>query len=110
MTILNNIDFFEVKEFYHYPTTVINRIVEYDTGFHANSPDNVEDVKDLFEGLLKIAEEKLHKDLMGNKIAMKVIYKPTNTVFYIGYKDWNWSLGLELNKYMTGQKEIVSNN
>ena len=102
MTILNNPEDFTVIEFYKYPTTVIRRIVEFDTGFHDKSPDNVEDVKDLFEELLKVAEEKTGKKLMDNKVAMKVIYKPTNTIFYIGYKDWNWALGLELNRYMIG--------
>jgi len=107
MTILNDPEDFEVKEFYHYPTAVVRRIVEYDNGFHNDSPDNVEDVKDLFKELLKVAEAKLNKKLMDNKVAMKVIYKPTNTIFYIGYKDWNWCLGLELNKYMTGRKEVI---
>lgn len=107
MTILNNPEDFEVVEFYHYPTSIVRRIVEYDTGFHQNSPDNVEDVKDLFDELLKVAEKKVGKSLMDNKVAMKVIYKPSNTVFYIGYKDWNWCLGLELNRYMTGNKIII---
>lgn len=107
MTILNDPEDFKVLEFYRYPTAVVRRIVEYDNGFHEGSPDNVEDVKDLFEELLKVAEEKLNKKLMDNKIAMKVIYKPTNTIFYIGYKDWNWSLGLALNPYMTGTTEEI---
>ena len=107
MTILNNPENFKVLEFYHYPTAVVRRIVEYDNGFHTNSPHNVVDVKKLFEELLKVAEEKLNKKLMDNKIAMKVVYKPTNTIFYIGYKDCNWCLGLELNTYMTGYKEII---
>ncbi len=107
MTIFFNSDDFEVKEFYKYPTTVVRRIVEWDEGFHKNSRNNVEDVKNLFDDLLKIAEEKTGKDLRDNKIAMKIIYKPTNTEFYIGYKDWNWSLGLEINKYQTGEKIIM---
>lgn len=103
MTILNNPEDFKVVEFYSYPTCVINRIVEFDNGFHDDSPDNVEDVKDFFEELLKVAEKKVGKNLMDNKIAMKIIHTPTNTTFYIGYKDWNWSLGLSLNPYMTGK-------
>lgn len=107
MTILFKPDDFEVKEFYRYPTTVVYRIVEWDEGFHKNSPNNVEDVKDLFEELLKVAEEKTCLVLRDNKIAMRVIYKPTNTEFYVGYKDWNWCLGLAVNPYMTGEKIIL---
>lgn len=105
MTILNNPENFKVLEFYYYPTVVIRRIVEYDDGFHANSPHNDEDVKDLFEELLKVAEKKIGKKLMDNKIAIKVLYKPTKTIFYVGYKDWNWSIGLDLS-YIT-RKSIV---
>lgn len=104
MTILNDPEDFKILEFYKYPTAVIHRIVEFDTGFHDKSPDNVEDVKDLFEELLKVAEEKVGKTLMDNKVAMKVLHIPTNTIFYLGYKDWNWTLGLALNRYITGDK------
>ena len=107
MTILFDSSKFEIKEFYKYPTCVVHRIVEWDEGFHKNSPDNVEDVKDLFEDLFNIVEKKFNKDLRDNKIAMKVIYKPTNTEFYIGYKDWNWSIGLGLNPYQTGEKIVI---
>lgn len=107
MTILNDPEDFKVIEFYRYPTCIVRRIVEFDNGFHEGSPDNVEDVKDLFEELLKIAEKKVGKRLMDNKVAMKVVYKPTNAEFYIGYKDWNWCLGLELNRYMTGEKIVI---
>lgn len=110
MTILNDPEDFKVLVFYSYPTAVVRRIVEFDTGFHDKSPDNVEDVKDLFEDLLKVAENTLNKKLMDNKVAMKVLYKPTNTIFYIGYKDWNWSLGLELNSYMTGNATIITDD
>lgn len=104
MTILFSADNFELKEFYQYPTTVIHRIVEFDEGFHANSPDNVEDVKELFLELIDKAEAMTNRSLRDNKVAMRVIYKPTNTEFYIGYKDWNYSLGLSLNSYSTGNK------
>ena len=107
MTILNDPEDFKVVEFYRYPTAIVRRIVEFDVGFHKNSPDNVEDVKDLFETLLKETEKKVGKELMDNKVAMKVIYKPSNTIFYLGYKDWNWTLGLELNRYMTGEKIVI---
>ena len=107
MTILFDSSKFEIKEFYRYPTAVVRRIVEWDEGFHKNSTNNVEDVKDLFDDLLKTAEKKIGKDLRDNKIAMRIIYKPTNTEFYIGYKDWNWSLGLSLNPYQTGDKIVL---
>jgi hypothetical protein len=104
----NDIDNFEVKEFYYYPTAVVERIVEWDEGFHEGRPGLDEDVKDLFNDLLKETEKKLNKKhLMDNKIAMKIVYKPTRHEFFIGYKDWNWSLGLALNPYMTGKKIIV---
>ena len=99
---------FDVKEFYHYPTAVVHRSVEWDEGFHEGAPGLDEDVKDLFNDLLEEVEKKLNKkNLMDNKVAIKVIYKPTGHEFFIGYKDWNWSLGLALNPYMTGRKEII---
>lgn len=105
----NNVDFFEIKEFYTYPTTVVHRIVEWDEGFHINRPGNDEDIKELFNALLEETEKLLNKkDLMNNKIAMKVVYKPTGHVFYVGYKDWNWCLGLALNTYVTGEKIVVN--
>jgi len=106
MTILHNPKDFKVVEFYYYPTCVTHRIVEFDNGFNVNSPDNVEDVKDLFEELLKVVKKKTKINdyhLMNNKVAMKIIHTPTNTTFYIGFKDWNWSLGLALNPYMVGK-------
>ena len=107
MNILNRSDKFEVKAFYRYPTTIVHRIVEWDEGFHKNNPDLCEDVKYLFEELLKVAEEKTGLVLMDNKIAMKIVYIPTNTEFYIGYKDWNWSLGLLLNNWEVGEKIVL---
>ena len=108
MDISFDISNFDVKEFYHYPTAVVHRIVEWDEGFHKGAPGLDEDVKDLFNDLLEEVEKKLNKKyLMDNKVAIKVIYKPTGHEFFIGYKDWNWSIGLALNPYMTGRKEII---
>lgn len=108
MDISFDLDNFEVKEFYHYPTAVVHRLVEFDEGFHKNRHNNDEDVKDLFNDLLTEVEKKLNKKyLMDNKIAIKVVYKPTGHEFFIGYKDWNWCLGLALNPYMTGRKEVI---
>ena len=107
MTIYFDVDNFEVKEFYSYPTTVVNRIAEWDEGFHAGAHGLNEDVKELFDILLEDAELRLERDLHDNKIALKVLYKPTNTEMYIGYKDWNWSVGLALSPYMTGKKTVL---
>lgn len=107
MTILYNADDFDIKEFYRYPTCVVYRIAEYDEGFH---PGGNEDVKNLFNALLSYTADKLNihiRELQDNKIAIKVIYKPTNTIMYIGYKDYNWSIGFDLNKYQTGEKIII---
>mgnify|MGYP003309981564 CR=1 FL=1 len=93
MTILWNPEDFEVKEFYMYPTSVLHRIVEFDNGFHENSPNNVEDVKDFFEEILNVANKKLNKNLMDNKIAFKVVHIPTGTLFYIGLKDGIYRFG-----------------
>ena len=104
MTIISSSDKFKIKEFYCYPTTVIHRIVEWDEAFH---PGGDKDVKKLFNILLEKTANKLNKhisDIQDNKIAIKVIYKPTNTVMYIGYKDNNWSIGYDLNLYQTGEK------
>lgn len=103
MNILYDSSDFEIKEFYYYPTCVVYRIAEWDEGFHKGYSGLNEDVKDLFHELLKEVSEKVGKDLWDNKIAMKIIHKPTNTVFYIGYKDWNWSIGLGLSPYMKGK-------
>ena len=43
---------FQVLEFYHYPTCVTGRIVEWDEGFHEGAPGLNEDVKDLFDALI----------------------------------------------------------
>lgn len=91
---------FKVTEFYTYPTTVVYRINEYDEGFH---PGGDEDVRDFFNEMLKIAEHKIGRELRDNKIAMKVVHKPTGTVLYVGYKDWNWSVGLKINEYECGE-------
>ena len=107
-TIYYDSHLFEVKEFYKYPTCVIDRIGEWDEGFH---PGGNEEIKELYDVLLENAELTLEKNLRDNKTAMKVIYKPTNTEMYVGYKDWNWCVGLRLNPYMTGEKiEIKTNN
>lgn len=109
MNILHDPSNFKVLDFYHYPTAVTNRIVEWDEGFHEGAPGLNEDVKDLFEALIDDLETLLGKSLRDNKIAMKVLYVPTNTIFYLGYKDWNWCLGLSLNPYMTGKRMIGKN-
>lgn len=106
MTIFTNPSNFEIVEFYTYPTTVVNRLVEWDEGFH---PGGDEDIKDLFDDLLQETENKVGKDLRDNKIAIKVIYKPTNTEMYIGYKDWNWCVGLKLNPYQCGSIIKINN-
>jgi len=98
-----NPDAFVVEEFYKYPTCVVHRIVEYDEGFHKNDPRKQDDkVKELFDNLLKCVEQQLGQ-VRDNKIAMKVLYKPTNTTLYVGYKDWNWCIGFGLNPHMTGK-------
>ena len=45
------------------------------------------------------------KHLMDNKIAFKVLYVPTNTILYIGYKDNTWSVGLSVSQEYN--KEII---
>lgn len=103
MQIAYDPDNFVVEEFYKYPTCVIHRIVEYAEGSlnsHRERADHT--VKSLFDDLLKCVEQQLGQ-VRDNKIAMKVLYKPTNTTLYIGYKDWNWCVGLALNPHMTGE-------
>lgn len=101
------IDDLKVLEFYSYPTSVCERLVEWDEGFHTGKRGLDEDVKEYFEELLKDTEKKLNKSLYDNKIAMKVLHKPSNTILYFGYKDWNWCVGLNLSPYMTGKKTVV---
>ena len=76
------------------------QVIEYEDKY-------LEDVKDLFEDLFNFVEKKTGKDLRDNKIAMRIIYKPTNTEFYIGYKDWNWCLGLMVNPNFCGDKIVL---
>ena len=103
MHIAWNPDAFVIEEFYRYPTCVIHRIVEYDEGFHKGYKSySDDDIKELFDNLLERVEQQLGQ-VRDNKIAMKVLYKPTNTTLYIGYKDWNWCVGLALNPHMTGE-------
>ena len=101
MTIFQAIDDFKIVGFYRYPTTVIDRIAEYDTGFH---PGGDKHVKIAFDEMLKKAENMYGKHLTDNKIAIETIHIPTNTKFYFGYKDWNWCVGLGLSPYQTGKK------
>lgn len=107
MTILYDADNFDIKEFYRYPTCVVYRIAEYDEGFHPGGDDNI---KELFDVLLEETAAKLGKDIReirDNKIAMKLVHRPTNTTLYIGYKDWNWSIGLGLSRYQTGDSIVI---
>ena len=103
MTLYYSDDKFEVLAFYPYPSVVLYRLSEYTELFGKKNSNR--HVKQLFDGILKKAETMKGKHLMDNKIAFKVLYVPTNTIIYIGYKDNTWSVGLSVNqKY---NKEIT---
>ena len=97
-------------KFYHYPTCVVDRIVEFEETF-GNKPHfdrGNKDVKKFFEDCLKYAEEKLGRHLMDNKIAMKVVVPDTGQYFFVGYKDNIYTIGLSLNPHMTGSSKIIA--
>ena len=96
MTLYYSDDNFEVLAFYTYPSVVLNRMSEYTELF--GQKGGVRHVKQMFDGILKKAEAMKGKRLMDNKIAFKVLYVPTNTILYIGYKDNTWSVGLSVNQ------------
>ena len=96
MTVYYSDDTFEVLAFYPYPSVVLHRMSEYTELFEQKGGDR--HVKQLFDGILKKAETMKGKRLMDNKIAFKVLYVPTNTILYIGYKDNTWSVGLSVNQ------------
>lgn len=96
--------------FYSYPTCVCDRITEYED-FPDSKPRfdrGDDDVKEFFEDCLKYAEEKLGRQLMDNKIAMKVVVPDTGQYFFVGYKDNIYTIGLTLNPYMTGNSKIIA--
>lgn len=94
--------------FYHYPTCVVDRIAEFKYFDDDNSHFAVNNrIKKLFEDCLKYVEDKLDRDLMNNKIAIKVVLPDTGQYFYVGYKDNIYCVGLSLNPYMTGDSKII---
>ena len=95
MTLYYSDDNFKVLAFYPYPSVVLYRLSEYTELF--GKKDRNRHVKQMFDGILKKAEAMKGKRLMDNKIAFKVLYVPTNTILYIGYKDNTWSVGLSVN-------------
>ena len=99
MTLYYSDDNFEVLAFYPYPSVVLHRMSEY-TELFGQKCGKCGDrhVKQMFDGILKKAEAMKGKRLMDNKIAFKVLYVPTNTILYIGYKDNTWSVGLSVNQ------------
>ena len=96
MALYYSDDNFEVLAFYPYPSVVLYSLSEYTEIFGKKNGDR--HVKQLFDGILKKAEAMKGKRLIDNKIAFKVLYVPTNTILYIGYKDNTWSVGLSVNQ------------
>lgn len=89
---------FELLEYYSYPCCVIERIVEFEEGI--TTPRGDRGVKNFFESVLEEAREITGKRLMDNKIAFKIKHKRTGYIFYVGYKDNIWCLGLDLSPNM----------
>lgn len=89
-----NKDTLKILEFYPYPSSVQYRLAEYNELKEPATGD--EKVKRLFEIVLKEASNKMNRNLMDNKVAFKVEHIPTNTIFYIGYKDNIYALGLKV--------------
>lgn len=100
---------FDVVAFYSYPCSVVDRITEYEEdGFHGTRGDV--NIKKLFHDCLGVAEHKLNKRLMDNKIALKIRHKDYGTEFYIGYKDGIYSLGLAMHPFMNSAYTVEFNN
>lgn len=100
MTMLFDAKRFEIQEFYSYPCTVCDRIVEYEErGIGGTRGD--EDVKDFFNECLEETQKKANKKhLMDNKIAMRIKDNETGNILYVGYKDNIYCIGNCLNPYM----------
>ena len=98
MTVLFDVNRFQMKEFFSYPCTVCERVVEFEDRCGRKKGD--EDIKEFFEDCLKQVETKVGRHLMDNKIAIKVLDTDTGNTFYVGYKDNIYCLGLCLNPYM----------
>lgn len=103
MTFHFNSTDFKILSFYTYPTCVVDRFVEY-SDTDKSKFNNDYHVMDFFNDCLIEIEKKEKRHMMDNKIAIKVMYKPTGSVFYVGYKDNIYCIGLDLNKYMTGHE------
>ena len=102
MTYVFDPERYKVTMFYSYPCCVVDREVEYgEDGFGAHRRISGDvSVNEVFEAVLKTAEEITGRDLMDNKIAFKVIDNVNNSTFYVGYKDNIYCIGKELNPYM----------
>lgn len=100
MTVFFNDERFQMKEFFSYPCVICDRIAEYEiNGYHGIRGDK--DVKDFFEKCLHTVEKMTNrKDLMENKIAIKVFDTVTGNTFYVGYKDNIYCIGLCLNPHI----------
>ena len=96
---------YRLVKFYSYPCSVIDRIDEYEfNGFYGTHGN--ESVKEFFEDVLKQAREITGKNLMDNKIAFEVADDEEEMLFFVGYKDNIWSIGVTLNPYMNSVYEL----
>ena len=84
------LDNFKIVEFYPYPSYIQYEIASYDDW--AKRGDMT--IKKFFERVLEKAEELTGYILRDNKIAFKIIHKPTGTTLYVGYKDNNYRIGM----------------
>ena len=84
------LDNFKIVEFYPYPSYIQYEIASYDDW--AKRGDMT--IKKFFERVLEKAEELTGYILRDNKIAFKIIHKPTGTTLYIGFKDNIYKIGM----------------
>lgn len=88
--LAHQIDDFKIIEFYPYPSFVQYEITSWNEWEKRGDMN----AKKLFEVILEKAEELTGYILKDNKIAFKVIHKPTGTTLYIGYKDGIYKIGM----------------
>lgn len=107
MNISLRIEDIKVLAFYPYQTFPKHIIAEYECLWNKKHGDR--HIKDLFERVLAKAEQITNARYMDNKIAFKILYKPTDTILYVSYKDDRYVVCLDVEQEY-GHSTIIEND
>ena len=88
--LAHQIEDFKIIEFYPYSSFVQYEIASWDEW----EKEGDWTIKKFYERVLEKAEELTGYILRDNKIAFKIIHKPTGTTLYIGFKDNIYKIGM----------------